>query len=116
MIKCYNKSTSPLQPFSQNLIYANNDNNNNNSNNVIKKPSYKRKVSGLAQDNNTTLRSPSARAYDCNTFTDHVVRVNDANQIRDVLQFILKTFYDAISLQTFVDFTAGELIFDARVT
>lgn len=87
---------------------------------------YHRKESEVDHDANTTslplppctssISPSSSRLHDCNTCTDHVVRVNDANQIRDVLQFILKTFYDAISLQTFVDFTAGELIFDARVT
>lgn len=41
--------------------------------------------------------------------------VNDATQVNDVLYFILKTFYESINLETFADFTSGELVFDAHV-
>ncbi|RNF04646.1 hypothetical protein TraAM80_04941 [Trypanosoma rangeli] len=40
---------------------------------------------------------------------------NDPEQIRHVLQFILKHSYDAIDLNTYADFRSGELVFDVSV-
>ncbi|EAN95671.1 hypothetical protein C3747_25g167 [Trypanosoma cruzi] len=46
---------------------------------------------------------------------DGLVCSNDPEQIRQVLQFILKHSYDAIDLNTYADFRSGELIFDVSV-
>ncbi|ORC93531.1 uncharacterized protein TM35_000014080 [Trypanosoma theileri] len=44
-----------------------------------------------------------------------IVYSNDPNQIRSVLQFILKHSYEAIDLNSYSDFRSGELIFDVSV-
>ena len=43
------------------------------------------------------------------------ILVNDAAQMHQVLEFILKSSYQTTSMETFTDFTSGELIFDAHV-
>ncbi|KPA82171.1 hypothetical protein ABB37_03300 [Leptomonas pyrrhocoris] len=43
------------------------------------------------------------------------IMVNDAAQMHQVLEFILKTSYQTSSMETFTDFTSGELVFDAHV-
>ncbi|KPI86452.1 hypothetical protein ABL78_4483 [Leptomonas seymouri] len=43
------------------------------------------------------------------------ILANDAAQMHQVLEFILKTSYDTTSMETFTDFTSGELVFDAHV-
>ncbi|KAG5468195.1 hypothetical protein LSCM1_02171 [Leishmania martiniquensis] len=41
--------------------------------------------------------------------------VNDPAQVHQVLEFILKSSYQTTSMETFTDFTSGELVFDAHV-
>lgn len=41
--------------------------------------------------------------------------VNDPAQVHHVLEFILKSSYQTTSMETFTDFTSGELVFDAHV-
>jgi hypothetical protein len=43
------------------------------------------------------------------------ILVNDAAQMHQVLEFILKSSYQTTSMETFTDFTSGELVFDAHV-
>ncbi|CCW66611.1 unnamed protein product [Phytomonas sp. Hart1] len=40
--------------------------------------------------------------------------INDPSQVEDVIHFISKTFYETISMETFSDFTSGELVFDVQ--
>ncbi|CCW60568.1 unnamed protein product [Phytomonas sp. EM1] len=40
--------------------------------------------------------------------------INDPSQVEDVIQFISKTFYDTINMETFSDFISGELVFDVQ--
>lgn len=44
-----------------------------------------------------------------------VMLVNDAAQMHQVLEFILKSSYQTTSMETFTDFISGELVFDAHV-
>lgn len=62
-----------------------------------------------------TASASSAVNYGSNSSCGDLIMVNDGTQIHHLLEFILKSSYQSISLETFTDFTSGELLFDVQV-
>ncbi|AIN97613.1 hypothetical protein LPMP_201190 [Leishmania panamensis] len=68
-----------------------------------------------AADGTESNRRDNRRESGTRSFASELTLVNDPEQVHQVLEFILKSSYQTTSMETFTDFTSGELVFDAHV-
>ncbi|KAG5493127.1 hypothetical protein GH5_01864 [Leishmania sp. Ghana 2012 LV757] len=70
---------------------------------------------GAAADGNPNNRRDYRREGGPPSVAAELTLVNDPAQVHQVLEFILRSSYQTTSMETFTDFTSGELVFDAHV-
>ncbi|KAG5493890.1 hypothetical protein JKF63_01722 [Porcisia hertigi] len=68
-----------------------------------------------AANSNAASRRDSRREGGARSVAGELTLVNDPAQVHQVLEFVLRSSYQTTSMETFTDFTCGELVFDAHV-